>query len=84
MRKPRYAFWIAGGPALLLVAAAAIAIAGPVSTPNTFTPGTVADANEVNANFTVVATAINDNDSRCVSGRSDSGGGSVDSDHDSR
>ena len=30
----------------------------------TFVNGTVADADEVNANFTAVATAVNDNDGR--------------------
>ncbi|MEM7543090.1 MAG: hypothetical protein AAF384_16120 [Pseudomonadota bacterium] len=36
-------------------------IASSISLPNSFTPGTVADANEVNANFQAVETAVNDN-----------------------
>jgi len=39
-------------------------IAGPVTIPNSFTAGTPARAAEVNSNFTAVATAVNDNDSR--------------------
>lgn len=35
------------------------AIAAPVVLPNTFANGTVADANEVNANFDALANAIN-------------------------
>ena len=34
--------------------------------PFTFTNGTVADADQVNANFTAIETAVNDNDSRIV------------------
>ncbi len=40
------------------------AIAGPITTPNTFTAGTPARAAEVNANFSAVASAVNDNDAR--------------------
>ena len=38
--------------------------AGSVALPNTFTNGTVADADEVNANFQALAVAVNDNDGR--------------------
>lgn len=37
---------------------------GAVTIPNTFTNGQVADANQVNANFSAVKSAIDDNDSR--------------------
>lgn len=38
--------------------------AGSVITPNTFISGTTAKASEVNANFTVLETEVNDNDIR--------------------
>ena len=38
--------------------------AGSVSIPNTFINGTTASADEVNANFDAVETAVNDNDTR--------------------
>ncbi|WP_089945001.1 tail fiber domain-containing protein [Candidatus Entotheonella palauensis] len=38
--------------------------AGRVTIPHTFSNGTVADADEVNANFTAIKDAIDDNDSR--------------------
>ena len=37
---------------------------GALNVPFTFTNGTVANATEVNANFTAVETAVNDNDTR--------------------
>jgi len=37
------------------------ALAGSVSLPHEFQPGTPADANEVNANFTALAEEVNDN-----------------------
>ncbi len=40
------------------------AAAGPVTVLNTFTSGTPASAAEVNANFSAIETAVNDNDSR--------------------
>lgn len=40
------------------------ALAGNVTIPNTFTSGTPAVAAEVNANFSALETAVNDNDSR--------------------
>ena len=55
------------GPGIAIFLAGAMApnvIAGPVTIPNTFTAGTPARAAEVNANFTAVATAVNDNDAR--------------------
>jgi hypothetical protein len=39
-------------------------IAGSVTLPNSFTAGTPARASEVNANFSAVATAVNDNHNR--------------------
>jgi hypothetical protein len=51
----------------LLVAAAVVPLAlsaATISYPNTFANGTVANADAVNANFTAVATAVADNDSR--------------------
>jgi len=54
--------WITCATALLLIAAAALA--GQVDTPHTFTPGTVADANQVNENFAALEAGIDDNDTR--------------------
>lgn len=39
-------------------------LAGSVTIPNTFESGTAASASEVNANFTAVESAVNDNDGR--------------------
>lgn len=36
----------------------------PLTTPHTFSNGTVADADDVNANFVAVAASVNDNDGR--------------------
>ncbi len=44
---------------LLLVVVAGWVVASPVTVPNTFSNGTVADADQVNANFTALTTAIN-------------------------
>ncbi len=44
---------------LLLVVVAGWVVASPVTVPNTFSNGTVADADQVNANFTALAGAIN-------------------------
>jgi hypothetical protein len=52
-------------PALLLVSG--IATAAPVTIPNTFTSGTPAVAAEVNANFTAVKTAVDDNNNDIIS-----------------
>ncbi len=41
-----------------------LAVASPVSIPNTFTAGTKAVAAEVNGDFTAVKTAVNDNNTR--------------------
>jgi hypothetical protein len=50
---------------LVIVVVIPLAVAaGTVTVPNTFMNGTAADANEVNANFDAVETAVNDNDSR--------------------
>lgn len=40
------------------------AYASSITIPNSFTNGTVADAGEVNANFTAVETGVDDNDLR--------------------
>jgi hypothetical protein len=55
-------------------------LAGPVGSLTTFSNGTVADANEVNANFSAIRTAVDDNDSRITSleAGGGSGGGLVD------
>ncbi len=50
--------------AAALLAAAAGARAGQVQLPHTFTPGTTARAAQVNGNFSELASAVNDNDSR--------------------
>ncbi len=51
--------------ALLALAIAPLAVyAAQVIGLTTFVNGTVADADEVNANFTAAATAVNDNDGR--------------------
>ena len=44
--------------------------AGTVTVPNTFTNGTAADADAVNANFDAVKTAVNDNDNRITTAQS--------------
>ena len=44
--------------------------AGTVTVPNTFTNGTAADADAVNANFDAVKTAVDDNDSRITTAQS--------------
>lgn len=58
--------YFATGMAIMPLAllAVAVAIAGNVATPNTFTAGTTAVAAEVNANFAAHAAEINDNDTR--------------------
>ncbi|HIG72114.1 MAG TPA: hypothetical protein EYQ46_19080 [Myxococcales bacterium] len=62
LRKRRTAL---GLPVLLvLLAIPLVVVAGTVSVPNTFVNSTVADADEVNANFDSVETAVNDNDAR--------------------
>ncbi len=47
-----------------LLAAAGLSHAGPLGPLTTFTAGTPAKASEVNGNFSVVSTAVNDNASR--------------------
>jgi len=47
---------------LMLLAVPLVVAAGTVSVPNTFVNGEVADADQVNANFDAVETAVNDND----------------------
>ena len=59
--------WLSGLAAGALLAASIRLVAGPVSVPNAFTSGTPARAADVNANFSAVATAINDNSSRLSS-----------------
>ncbi len=53
--------YFAGG---IVVAASMATIAGQVTGLNTFTSGTTISSSEVNANFSSIATAVNDNDSR--------------------
>ncbi|MCC6524063.1 MAG: hypothetical protein IT373_15490 [Polyangiaceae bacterium] len=55
--------------ALAVMAAVAVtipvvAIASPLTTPNTFTAGTVISAAAVNANFDAIEAAVDDNDAR--------------------
>jgi hypothetical protein len=52
------------GIALLVLAAALPAAAGPVTGLTSFTPGMPARASEVNGNFGIVANAVNDNHTR--------------------
>jgi hypothetical protein len=55
---------VVGGLLLALLAYPVRLLAGSVTIPNIFTNGQVADANQVNADFAALATAVNDNDSR--------------------
>lgn len=64
MNRERILLWTAAAPFLLLLIVVGVAAAGSVTIPTTFTPNTVADANQVNANFSAIAVAVNDNDSR--------------------
>jgi hypothetical protein len=59
--SPQWTMWTLGAAIVVIPLAA---YAGTIATPNTFTNGTVADAGEVNANFSAVETAVNDNDAR--------------------
>jgi hypothetical protein len=56
MRNLKLAAAAAGG---IFVVTATSAYSGPVTIPNTFTPGTPARAADVNANFSAVAGAVN-------------------------
>lgn len=49
---------------ITLIFSPLLALASNLSVPNTFVNGSPADADEVNANFTAVETAVNDNDAR--------------------
>jgi hypothetical protein len=70
LRKRRTAL---GLPVLLvLLAVPLVVVAGTVSVPNTFVNGAVADADDVNANFDSVETAVNDNDSRITAAQAES------------
>ncbi|MHC4958526.1 MAG: hypothetical protein ACYTGN_09125 [Planctomycetota bacterium] len=55
--------WTAVCAALAFFVVEAV-FAGPVTIPHTFSSGTAAVAAEVNANFSAVRTAVNDNDGR--------------------
>ena len=55
---------------LVLVAIPLVVVAGEVMLPNTFTNGTVADAEQVNANVNAVKTAVDDNDTRVTNAQS--------------
>jgi hypothetical protein len=59
-RRPGLASFVA----LVVLAVPLVVMAGPVSIPYGFVNGTVADADEVNANFAAAAAEINDNDAR--------------------
>ena len=50
--------------ALVTCSATSLAVAGPVTTPNTFSSGSPAVAAEVNDNFSAIEAAVNDNDAR--------------------
>jgi hypothetical protein len=50
--------------ALMLFSCGVKASAGSVTIPNTFSSGTTAKASEVNANFSAVKAAVDDNDDR--------------------
>ena len=58
--------WQALMSAVFVAALALSAPAGTVPSLNTFSPGDVADANAVNANFSSLRNAVNDNDTRIV------------------
>lgn len=53
---------------MLLLAVPLVAVAGTVTLPNTFVNGTIAEADQVNANFDAVKAAVDDNDSRITAG----------------
>ena len=56
---------LVGLPVLVVLLSIPLVVAaGTVTVPNTFVNGTPADADQVNANFDAVETAVNDNDSR--------------------
>lgn len=57
--RPTHASVITG-----LLLASPLALAGPLTVPNEFAPGTPARSAEVNENFAAIETAVNDNDSR--------------------
>ena len=52
------------GLLLLLLLLPPVVYAASVTLPHVFVAGALTDADEMNANFTAVATAVNDNDSR--------------------
>ena len=64
MRTEHSALTHGFGLTLVLLAIPLAVAAGTLAVPNTFTNGTVADADEVNANFGSVKAAVDDNDSR--------------------
>ena len=57
---PRWAIWALGAALVIPLAA----YAGTTALPNTFTNGTVADANEVNANFDALVAELNSQNAR--------------------
>lgn len=52
-------------------------LASPVGTLNSFSNGTVTDANDVNANFSTIRTAVDDNDARITTLEAGGGSGNV-------
>ena len=57
------------GLMLLLLTIPLVAVASTVTLPNRFVNGTVADADQVNANFDAVKTAVDDNFARVTAGQ---------------
>ena len=55
---------------LVLLAVPVVVVAGTITLPHAFVNGEVADANQVNANFDAVKTAVDDNDSRITAAQS--------------
>ena len=64
MRNRKKTACIGAMSVVLLACVFNFVVASPVSLPNTFVNGTVADANQVNANFSAVKSAVDDNDAR--------------------
>ena len=62
MSRPRNLLWLAVLPLVAFFPLTLTgALAGGVSLPHDFQPGTTANANEVNANFAGLAQEVNDN-----------------------
>ncbi len=70
MTRQHSIYYIAALPMLLLLLVVVVALAGTATIPHSFVPGEVANANQVNENFTAVKAAIDDNDSRLMAAES--------------